>query len=635
MCVSGPWEEDAPYRQHGNTEALPEAVRGPVVVDLETGDAASGYTTADPRGFVRIAGLRESGSTVVHTGPDAVTDAVAQSQRVITHNGVAFDLPVLSRVDPRVDVLALARAGRLHDTMITESVLHPVLNEGGRPGEIDRAMKWFKLDAVAERRQIPGKIDEIDRLAKVHGGYDAIPTEDPEYRAYCAGDVDTTAAVARAQLAEIVTLPAERRAYLLREHRVHAIAAEMGMTGFAVDQHLLQRRFWSGYGRKNDLTRRLVREYGIPTTKADGKPADSPAATKGGREAILRALLQLGVDPADIPRTKGGRASFSGDGIRAMAETYAEHPNGESITALCDVVADVGGVRTVYGTALAHTHDDGRVHPQVATFQASGRWSVRKPGLTVFGKRGGKVIERAVFTATDPEHALFAIDLSQIDSRSIAVHSQDPAYLALFEPGLDAHEIVARMVWGDRAYDAEPKTLRDRVKAITHGLPYGMGLDKLVATTGVPEAEAQRVINTMNERFPRLQQWKDETRAIGESTGWLDNGFGRLMRVDQNRAYTQAVALIGQGCARDAMAECLLRLPDDVARMLRAQVHDEAVFEVPRADAPELVRVITEAFNWELALPGKDRTVRIEAEAGRLAQRWSGCYGAEHDRAEV
>jgi DNA polymerase I len=265
------------------------------------------------------------------------------------------------------------------------------------------------------------------------------------------------------------------------------------------------------------------------------------------------------------------------------------------------------------------------VHPEVATFQASGRWSVRKPGLTVFGKRNGRHVERAVFRAA-PGNALFAIDLSQIDSRSIAVHSQDHAYLDLFRPGLDAHEIVARMVWGDAAYDASPKILRDRVKAITHGLPYGMGLEKLVETTKVPEAEAQRVIDTMNERFPRLQAWKDEVREEAAS-GELDNGFGRIMMCEPSRAFTQGPALMGQGTARDLMMECLLNLPDFCVRMLRAQVHDEAVFEVPLALADQIVPRIEQAFNFEWAPPGASRPVQIVAEAGKLGTSWAECYG--------
>jgi DNA polymerase-1 len=604
-------------------EAAPGALGEPVVFDLETADADQLHDAADPRAFVRIAGRSTPDGVVVDAGPDAVIAQVLSSRRVIGHNVVHFDLPALGRIDPRVDVLTLTRDRRVLDTMITESVLHPILNDKSA-GAVAKAAKWFKLDAVCERRGIPGKVDEIARLAKLHGGYDAIPVDDPDYRTYCAGDVGADRMLAGLQAAEIAALSPTRREYLWREHRVHAIAATMGAQGFLVDRKLLDERFWQAYGRKQSLSRSLIARYGIPTTKADGKPAESPAATKAGKEAILGAFASLGVDVAAMETTPKGAIAFGRVPMETLAERYAEHPRAEEIVALAELVADVNGVRTVYGTALEALRGDGRVHPEVATFQASGRWSVRKPGLTVFGKRNGRHIERAVFTAA-PGNALFAIDLSQIDSRSIAVHSQDHAYLDLFKPGLDAHEIVARMVWGDAAYDADRKTLRDRVKAITHGLPYGMGLEKLVATTKVPEVEARRVIDTMNERFPRLQAWKDEIREQAAG-GQLDNGFGRIMMCEPTRAFTQGPALMGQSTARDLMMECLLNLPDFLIRMLRAQVHDEAVFEVPLELADQIVPRIEQAFNFPWAPDPSFRPVQIVAEAGKLGTSWADCY---------
>lgn len=617
--------EKGASRQPGQPGNLAPPIGGPVVFDLETGDADQLHDHPDPRSFVRIAGRSTADGVVVDTGPDTVVASVLSSRRVIGHNIVHFDLPALARVDERVDPLAMTRDRRVLDTMITESVLHPILNDKSA-GAVAKAAKWFKLDAVCARRGIPGKVDEFARLAKLHGGPDQIPVDDPDYREYCAGDVGATHMLAGLQAAEIAQLPQVRQDYLWREHRVHAIAATMGAQGFLVDQALLQRRFWTGYGHKNDLSRSLIARYGIPTTKADGKPADSPAATKGGKEAILSAFASLGVDVDAMEKTAKGAIAFGREPMGRLAETYEGHDNAEEITALAELVADVNGVRTVYGTALESLRSDGRVHPEVATFQASGRWSVRKPGLTVFGKRGGRVIERAVFQAA-PGNALFAIDLSQIDARAIAVHSQDHAYLDLFAPGRDAHEIVARMVWGDRVYDSDPKRYRQDIKAITHGLPYGMGVPKLSAHAKVPEELAQRVVDTMNERFPRLQAWKEEIREEAGAGRPLDNGFGRVMLADPARAYTQAPALMGQGTARDLMMQALLNLPDFAVRMLRAQVHDEAVFEVPLALAAEIVPRIERAFNFAWCPPGAARPVEIVAEAGKLGTSWADCYG--------
>jgi DNA polymerase-1 len=94
-------------------------------------------------------------------------------------------------------------------------------------------------------------------------------------------------------------------------------------------------------------------------------------------------------------------------------------------------------------------------------------------------------------------------------------------------------------------------------------------------------------------------EWQDEVRAEGEAGHLLDNGWGRKMRCDPARAYTQAPALMGQGGARDIMGEALLRLPGEFRPYLRTIVHDEVVMSVPAKDAEEIGREVQKAMTWE------------------------------------
>ena len=229
--------------------ALPAATSGPVVFDIETADSRLVHTHPDPEGFVRIVALGDGRETAVHTGPSEAVERVVTSRKVIGHNVLGFDLVALARVDPRVDLLALARQGRVHDTMIVESVLHPLLNDKSA-GAVGKAQRHFALDATAARYGMPGKVDNLAALAKEHGGakdaYDSIPVDDERYRAYCAGDVDATVRIAAAQGAELARRSEVEQRYIAREHRVHAIASTMGSIGLAVDMALLQRRLLAG-----------------------------------------------------------------------------------------------------------------------------------------------------------------------------------------------------------------------------------------------------------------------------------------------------------------------------------------------------------------------------------------------------
>ena len=125
---------------------------------------------------------------------------------------------------------------------------------------------------------------------------------------------------------------------------------------------------------------------------------------------------------------------------------------------------------------------------------------------------------------------------------------------------------------------------------------------------------------SMRDRFPRLLEWREEVRAQAESGQLLDNGFGRMMRADPQRAHTQGPALKGQGAARDLMMTGLLRVPAEVHPMLRAQVHDEIVISAPIERAEEIGRAVVEALTFEW------RGVPILADMSRTGTDWSICY---------
>lgn len=578
----------------------------PVVFDLETASTDERYDT--PWNFVRICGAQRGEDYIVTTDGRKFAKMIAGAPSVIGHNVLSFDLPVLSSY-ANVDMLAMTRAGRVWDTMVAESLLDPP-EADERTGAIERAMKRYALDATCVRHGLMGKTDHLKDIAKRHGGYDQIPVDDPEYLGYLKGDVEATAGLARLQLPH-------RTPYTMREMRVHAIASTITQAGLELNEPLATERDGMIREAKAALTAKLIDQYGLVTTKADGKPAASPHTTKDGKDSIVAAFESLNVPQHELPRTPKGDPSFGGEGMRALGERH-----GGAVAELCDVIAELAGQRTVYGTALQHLKSDGRVHPQNRPYQASGRWSVVKPGMTVFGKRGGRVVEREVFQAS-PGHVLVAADLAQIDMRAIAAHCQDPAYISILaDPNRDLHSEIAARLWGGPVVN---NPMREKAKACGHGWNYGLGIEGLAKNASLPMADAERFDLTMSTMFPLLVAWRDRVRLLGK-LGPLDNGFGRWMRCDPRRAYTQAPALMGQGTARDLLMECCLRLPDDIVRMLRVLVHDEIVLEVPVADCAAVAAELRTAMTFEWAPPGASIPVPIRADISGFSKTWSGCY---------
>jgi hypothetical protein len=79
----------------------------------------------------------------------------------VGHNIIAFDLPVLNEAFPgSVDVLAMAREGRLWDTQVAEEILDPPAADK-RPNAIKRALANYGLNVTCERHGIPGKTADL------------------------------------------------------------------------------------------------------------------------------------------------------------------------------------------------------------------------------------------------------------------------------------------------------------------------------------------------------------------------------------------------------------------------------------------------------------------------------------------
>jgi len=360
-----------------------------------------------------------------------------------------------------------------------------------------------------------------------------------------------------------------------------------------------------------------------------GAVYDAPWATDGGREAIERALTAAGAK--HLPRTKSGALALSSDALgdkpwfntdtgKSQPGLMQVYAGNEELGRVVELVLQATGARRKYAEVAKWVTGAGRVHAMIGDAQGSGRWAHVKPGISTMGKRGAGAAERDVMVA-DPGHVHITCDLSQVDLRAMAGLSQDPAYMAILQPGRDAHMEMADVYFGKRT----PETRQD-TKAFNHAGNYGQGPKAVSERTGIPLMKCYQIQAAKQEAYPRLAEYIEEVREEAASGRLLDNGFGRLMRPDPARAYTQGPALMGQGAARDIMCESLLRLVAyaedkgmDVRPYLRAIVHDEVVLSVPEAEAEVWAQILEDAFTWEW------RGVPILCDVSKAAYRWSEC----------
>lgn len=639
--------------------------------DLETASVKELYTGKHAGPFVRLAGAVDSDGTWQHVGPMSETylEELDRAGDIYGANIFGFDLQALAH-HHGADYDALA--AKAWDINIAERLIDPPGAKGVKPWG---ANGYYGLDQIAQRYGVEGKTHDLKALAERHGGYDKIPVNDPEYNDYLRGDLAATAATKARQDAKLDDLG--MRAYVTREMRVQAILNRMSLNGWKVDVPLLAQRVAEEQAKVAQAVAILNQEFGMPLAKPDrfklkpkaewpeayrresvtdaramlaenpermeslgvaeripGEVSKAPWATTEGRMALMWALKRAGATA--IPRTPGGDLALSSDALgpgkwfcskrgKSFDGLLELNPGNAEVARLAETIVLATGARKKYAEIQGFVTEAGRVHPELSgsrpddgngTDQAAGRFALAHPSLTNMGMRGAAGQERAVLIADDGE-VLLTADLSQVDMRAMAAMSQDPAYMALFAPGRDAHMEMAQVYFGVQNAETRQKT-----KAFNHAGNYGQGAKAVSERTGIPLEVCYDIQRAKEDAYPTLTEYIRQVREEAESGRLLDNGFGRKMRPDPLRAHTQGPALIGQGAARDIMCESLLRLKalrPDFTRHLRGVVHDEVVLSIPEGEAAEWAEALREAFTWEW------RGVPILCEVGKPARRWSDC----------
>lgn len=566
-----------------------------IPLDIETGSAEDLYRRDPDPSYVRLAGVGE------HTHPGH--GLVCPRAPYVTVNGHFFDFPALDRHCgiPVEQTIPFSR-----DLRVAAFQHDPPTTYETSPGP---GFKAYSMDALGERYLGVAKSPLGKELAKEYGGWDHVPADDPRYAEYLRADLDLTRRLNEA-------IPFDP--YEQREAWTAAVTARMSLSGVSVDVCGLRARVAELEDRSR-AGRALLAAQGFPLTLENGKEAAAPQRTKKGKAVFEAALTATGLDVSSWPRGKDGSLSLAKEVMATVSDWCASrsHPAGP----LVDAVREMNGIRSNAANLLRCVTSADRVHPQFLPFQSTGRWSVLEPGLTVLKK--GVEDSELEFLLPEPGHVWISVDADQVDIRSVAAHAQDPALIALLnDPERDIHTEISAMAGVPRKAG----------KTLDLGWLYGRGAKGMVENTpGMTRETADAVFGYMESAFPLVRMWQNRVRELGGAGVVLDNGWGRRLRVDPQRAYTQAPAMIGQSTTRDLVAECLLDLARrdvSVLPMLRVVRHDEICLSVPEADAQEIGRLVRGCMSREWAPSGCSIPVRFSAGAGpvKTAKTMNGLY---------
>jgi DNA polymerase-1 len=262
--------------------------------------------------------------------------------------------------------------------------------------------------------------------------------------------------------------------------------------------------------------------------------------------------------------------------------------------------------------------ETGRVHTCFnQAVAATGRLSSSDPNLQNIPIKTelGREIRRAFIA--EPGHLLISADYSQIELRVLAHLAQDETLIEAFRRGDDIHDQTALKVFGPSS-GMDRHRQRSTAKMVNYALLYGKTAFTLSKDIGVTPQAAQQFIDAYFEGFPRVRQFIERTLEEARVTGVVKTMFGRrrlvpelTSRNGQVRAAAERVAvnLPIQGTAADIMKRAMLRVHEALgaepdARMILT-VHDELLFEVPRARAEAVGALVRDRMESaaELSVP--------------------------------
>ncbi|HEX4622436.1 MAG TPA: DNA polymerase I, partial [Myxococcaceae bacterium] len=318
-------------------------------------------------------------------------------------------------------------------------------------------------------------------------------------------------------------------------------------------------------------------------------------------------INQVLYEELKLPVFKRGKTGHSTD-HDVLEKLAQQHP----LPGVVVKYRDIAKLKSTYLDPLpALVAADGRIH---TTFHqaaaATGRLSSTDPNLQNVPIRSDTGQEiRGAFVA-DPEQQLISADYSQIELRLLAHVSSDTVLIESFQRDEDVHTRTASEVFGVKPEEVTANQRR-AAKMVNYGIAYGLSPHGLSTRLDIPHEEAKSIIDRYFARYTGIRRYLEETIEKARKSGYVETMFGRRRYVPEVHAKSrwlaeaaerEAINMPIQGTAADlikiAMIQLDRRIPEEKlgARML-LQVHDELLFEAPRAEVERVVALAKECMS--------------------------------------
>ncbi|RTL87768.1 MAG: DNA polymerase I [Hyphomicrobiales bacterium] len=506
----------------------------------------------------------------------------------------------------KYDLLVLARYGvgvaPIEDTMLISYALDTGRNNHG-------------LDELAQKHLGHQNITfgEVAGTGRNFKGFARVPLD--RATEYAAEDADVSLRLWRALKPR---LAAEHKAavYETLERPMVETLARMERRGITIDRHMLSRL-------SGDFAQDMAR------LEADIFELAGETFNLGSPKQLGDILFgKMGLPGAK--KTATGAWSTSASVLEDLAN------EGNAFARRILDWRQLAKLKSTYADALPGfvNNETGRVHTCYSlAATTTGRLSSSEPNLQNIPVRNeaGRKIRKAFVAA--PGHVLISADYSQIELRLLAHIADIPQLRKAFADGVDIHALTASEMFGVPVEGMAPE-VRRRAKAINFGIIYGISAFGLANQLSIPREEAGAYIKRYFERFPGIRDYMEATKKTVREKMCVTTIFGRALHFPRmasanpsDRAFYERAAINApiQGAAADIIRRAMTRMDAALAgaglsAQMLLQVHDELVFEAPKAEAEATIALARRVME-QAALPAVELTVPLKVDA-RAAHNW-------------
>lgn len=273
---------------------------------------------------------------------------------------------------------------------------------------------------------------------------------------------------------------------------------------------------------------------------------------------------------------------------------------------------------------------DNKIHTiYLQTLTQTGRLSSIEPNLQNIPIRidEGKQIRKA-FVPQHEDWEIFSADYSQVELRVLAHISGDEHMQEAFNEDYDIHAHTAMRIFGLDSTDEVTPNMRRQAKATNFGIVYGISDYGLSQNIGISRKKAAEFIASYFEQYPGVKKYMDDIVRYARENGYVETIMHRRRYLPdihsrnfniRNFAQRTAMNTPIQGSAADIIKVAMINMQkmlekEKLQANLLLQVHDEMIFEAPKAEIETLEKLVPSVMDSAVKL---DVPLKVETAHGK------------------